>query len=119
MLLISVLILGAALLTIGMAFGLRAIGEIALGSAEETSERALLLTDGCMEEALLRLLRDASYPGGSFTLPAGACSAIVTGNPADTEVTVTSTVALSTHVIHVRVETLGARLIVTDWRLLQ
>jgi hypothetical protein len=44
------------------------------------SEEVFIKTDGCAEEALIRLNRDNSYIGGSYNVDSMECTVAVTGS---------------------------------------
>ena len=43
------------------------------------SDKALIATEGCAEEGLLRLSRDPAYPGGPLTMGDAACLLAIGG----------------------------------------
>lgn len=62
--LISILIIGAVILTISIGLSLRSIGETNMALNEELSNRAAALSNACAEDALLKLKTNLSYAGG-------------------------------------------------------
>ncbi len=69
--LISVLIAGALMLLIGVGSSLRGIDTLNAVSGEESSLRALFLSDACAEEALMRLKADLAYIGNETIIVGG------------------------------------------------
>jgi hypothetical protein len=44
------------------------------GEALRQGEQALLLSESCLEEGLLRIIRDPAYAGENFAIPQGECA---------------------------------------------
>ena len=61
--LISILIVGALVLAIGVGVSLRSIDETEMSLNEELSNRALALVNACAEYALFQLVNNLSYAG--------------------------------------------------------
>lgn len=117
--LISVLLLGALLLIIGLGSSLRGIsaGEASLGV--ELSSEALLLADACAEEAIIRLRSDFGYAGGETILIGGSdpCTVVsVSGSGAtDRSVIAEADVNGWKRRVHVQISSLSPVLTVLSW----
>ena len=75
--LISLLVIAAVTLAIGISISLLSISEINMGLKGSKSGQAFHLTDSCLEEALMRLKRDENYSGGNLNVTGGSCNIIV------------------------------------------
>lgn len=75
---ITVLVLMAVLLAIGLAIAAVGRDEIVLSGVFQDGEQAFALADACVEEGVQRFKTDGAYAGGSFTLDGGDCTVIVT-----------------------------------------
>lgn len=76
-LLIAVIILGSALLIVGASALVIGLGAREGGYTMQRGGEAFAVADGCMEEAYLRIRRDASWGLSDavlFTAPNGSCS---------------------------------------------
>jgi len=59
---------------------LTSIGEVQSVEALRQGEQALLFSESCLEEGLLRIIRDPDYSGENFEIPQGACEVTVEKN---------------------------------------
>lgn len=75
---ITVLVLMAVLLAIGIAVSAVGRDEIVLSRVFQDGEDAFALADACVEEGLERLKMNGAYAGGSFTQDGGTCTIAVT-----------------------------------------
>jgi len=114
MLLTTVLIMGAAALTISLSLALRGIGELDMGFSENQSKETLALADGCVQEALLRLSRNAGYAGGVVSVEDGSCTITVTSAGTQRTISVNATIDRWTRKITARVDIASMTLI--DWK---
>ena len=78
--LITVLLVMAVLLSIGLTISAIGRDEIVLSGTVEDGEVAFAIADACIEEGLERLKMDSAYLGSAFELDGGRCTITVT-NP--------------------------------------
>lgn len=110
-----VLILTAVILGILITVSGLSIGEGQASLALSKGEDALHFSEGCMEDALLKLRSNASYIGGTITRPEGTCS--ITVSKAGSTYTVTSTTTASAYKRTIQVAAIrGTSLILTSWK---
>lgn len=76
--LISVAVLMAILVVIGLTVSLIGRDEIVLSGVYRDGENAFSIADACAEEALTRLKADQAFTGTSFALDGGFCDSTVT-----------------------------------------
>lgn len=69
--LLTVVIIGAAALTLAYGAAMLGLGELEAGYAEQRGQEAFVATDGCMEESLRRLRLDLAYSGSNFSFTGG------------------------------------------------
>lgn len=116
MLLITVLITGAVALAIGLGIALQSIGMLDMGTAELRAQEVLATADACMEEALLRTSRDASYEGESLPLERGSCHITVTGSGSQRTINVTASLGRWTRKITSQVSLSGSQVTLLEWQ---
>ena len=78
------------------------------------SEKVFIKTDGCTEEALIRLNRDNSYSGGVFTIGEVECTVSVSGMDPDRDITITGVGDEITRDLFIRVQLIPTFGII-DW----
>lgn len=71
--LISLLVISAVLLAMGLTIARVGRNEVILARLFSEGEIAFDVADACVEEGASRLKDDASYAGGSFSLDDGTC----------------------------------------------
>jgi len=77
--LITVLVVMVTLVSLGIVIAAIGRDEIVLARVIENGERAFVVADACVEEAMKRLKSEPGYAGGAFTLDDNsACSVTVT-----------------------------------------
>jgi len=76
--LITVLIVMAVLLSIGVTISSIGQDEIVLSGVVQDGENAFAVADACVEEGLERFKTNGAYAGGSFQLDGGNCLITVT-----------------------------------------
>jgi len=76
--LISLLVISAVLLAMGITIARVGRNEIVLARLFADGEIAFDVADACAEEGLSRLKDDATYPGGTFALDDGTCAVAIT-----------------------------------------
>ena len=116
MLLLTVMITGAVALTISLHLAFRGMHELDMGFAASQSLEALALAEGCREEALLEILRDPHYEGGTFSLGDGICVITVTGEGTERTIAVTATIERWTRRLLAHIALSGPRIRLLEWR---
>lgn len=74
----TVLVITAVSLAIAVSVALLSIGDIQTSLSLGLGEERYLLTDGCMEDALLKSATTPGYVGGTITRPEGTCDISIT-----------------------------------------
>jgi uncharacterized membrane protein YcgQ (UPF0703/DUF1980 family) len=77
---ISVLIVTALISVILIKTSLNSISVLNTGSETLNSTNVSYFTEGCANEALIKLSRDNNYAGSTFDLEQGTCTVVVAGN---------------------------------------
>lgn len=72
----TVLVVGAVLLTVGVAITINSINEAQISLAETKKEAALALVESCVQDGLLRINKSNSLPA-TITLPQGTCNVTI------------------------------------------
>ena len=70
---ITILIVAAVVLTIGLSIALVGRDEIVLSGVHQDGEQAFSIADACAEEGINQLKLNAAYASGSFSLDGGTC----------------------------------------------
>jgi Tfp pilus assembly protein PilV len=117
--LITVLIFGAVALIV-IVFGITLM-VIQTNTARQFSsgQKALILAESGMENALLRLLRDPNYSGEILTLGNGTATIEVVSNGSDRTVTVTadsSSVLDAKRTIQAIITEENGRIVINSWQ---
>lgn len=80
--LLTILMIGAAVLIMAYSTSLLSIGELDLGYTHQKAGAAFAVADGCMEETLRRIRLDTNYGIGvgdiNLSVPGGSCIITVT-----------------------------------------
>jgi len=111
---VSVLVIGVVVFAIGMSVSLLSISEGQLALSGENNERALHLTEGCAEDALLRLNKTHTLPA-SIVLPEGTCTITINSHVGNNW---TFTVAGTLNTLTKRIQisaTRTSKVTVTSW----
>lgn len=112
--LVLLLIFMAMAITITSAAAAVIIVNSQMGSKWEQGEMALVVAESGAENALMRLLRNPSYPGETLTVGTGTATIVVTGvNPT---VDVLGTVGNFSRRVRVNVTYSGGTMTVGSWR---
>lgn len=90
--LLVIVIVSAAVLTMAFSASLLGLGELDMGWTSQKGAEALALTDGCVEEALLRLKLDSGYSGETLNIGSNSCIISVAVLGDDRTITVSGTV---------------------------
>jgi len=76
--LVTVLVLMAVLLAIGLTVASVGRDEVLLSGIVQDGDQAFSIADACVEDAIDRFKTNGAYAGGSFSLDGGACVVTVT-----------------------------------------
>ena len=79
------------------------------------SQQTLMVAEAGLEEALMRLLRDPNYTGGTLTLGSSTATITVTGSNPKTVLATAETGAISRRVQVLVTEDMGM-MVVSDWK---
>jgi hypothetical protein len=90
--LIAVLIITAATLAISLSMNVISIGETQTGLIRQQSAQSFSLADACLQEALVRLKRDASFTDGGLKVNEGLCTITIIKDGSDRVITVAASV---------------------------
>lgn len=90
--LISLLTVLSITLAIGLSVALLGIEESRMGFDQSQSFSAFYNADGCMEEAFMRIKRNADYAGGSLSINGNSCTIEVAADGSQRVITAYSTV---------------------------
>jgi len=90
--LIMVVIMGVAALLMAVGAARLGMGEIQSGYTAQKGDEALYVADGCVEDTLERLRKNASYAGGTLTLDNGTCVVEIVANGSTRTITVSAAV---------------------------
>lgn len=99
--LITVVIIGALILIIGLAGSRLGQTEIVVSNDVAREKEARALVSACVEEAMYRLKRNDSYVGGTLTIDEVSCVVAVSGSGSTRSVVATAEV--SDHFVSVTV----------------
>ncbi|OHA47879.1 MAG: hypothetical protein A2806_02455 [Candidatus Terrybacteria bacterium RIFCSPHIGHO2_01_FULL_48_17] len=93
--LISVFIMGAVLILVAVTLSLVSVSALDTTTGSRDGARAFAAAEACLDEALLRLIRDATFPGVSLS----GCSVTVSGAGNTRTLRASANVAQSTRTI--------------------
>ena len=96
---VTVLIVTAITLTVGVTIALLGVNEAIQGSQIDEGQEVAQKADGCLEEAHLRLKLNPGYTGGSIPYLDGTCTVSVSGVGAARTITSTLTLGEYTRTI--------------------
>jgi len=116
--LISILIVGALILTISVGLSLRSIGESGMSLDEQESNRALALANVCAETAAMKLVSIFHYAGNESIIEAGeSCDILPISGSGNMNRTVKtqSTVSGYTRKIRVKVAQVSPLMVILSW----
>lgn len=71
---VTVLVVMAALLSLGLSMALVGQNAIVLSGVYQDGETAFSIADACTEEGIMRLKTNIAYSGGTFPLDDGTCT---------------------------------------------
>lgn len=111
----TILVISVVVLAIALTVTYLAIGEGQTALAQSKGEDALQFSEGCMEDALLKIRSNPSYAGGTISRPEGTCT--ITVVKAGNVYTVTSTAAGTLYKRSIQVVvTRASSLVITSWQ---
>lgn len=118
--LLSVMIIAAVALTIGIGMLLRSIGESSMAVTNETTQRAHAAATACAEKALQNLKNSNSYPGNE-TLIVGigdTChiSAIAGNGNTNRSFSTTSTISDETFGMTINITSINPTMQISSWQ---
>ena len=116
MLLITVMIMGAVALLIGMSLALRGIGEMEMSFGSSQALKTQALADGCMEEVLLRLWGDSTYRGGEVHMADGQCDVTVVSEAEHMRISVEASIGKWQRSLSALVGTEDIAMQILEWR---
>lgn len=114
--LVTVLAVGFVSLIIALSVSLAGLGELQMGLEEIQSAESYRLAESCLEEAALRLKRDASYSGGSLSMGGNSCTITVLANGSQRTVNVSADVNNHVRKIEMVADIVTRGLNVTSWQ---
>ncbi len=91
------------------------LSDLQAGFGSVQSERAFALADGCTDEALLRLSRNASYTGGTLSVGSDSCTIVVSGSGGTRVISISATVGGNTRKLLINVSISGSTVTITKW----
>ncbi len=74
---VTILMISALVLLVSLSVTAMAISQLQGSLGQTNGEEKWYLTDGCVEDALLKIRAGPSYAGGSITRPEGTCNVVV------------------------------------------
>lgn len=86
----TIIIIGALILTIGISSAFQGQTEIVLVGQSDRRAIVSSLFDSCIEEALYRLKLDASYTGGTVPIGTDTCTVTVSGSGSSRTISATA-----------------------------
>ncbi len=116
--LISVLIIGAVVLVVGIGLSLRSIGETNMSLSEQESARALALANLCAEQALMKLESFLNYSGSeSILIGSESCYILAVSGSGNLNRTIqaSSTVFNHTKKVQVVVTEISPVMMLSSW----
>lgn len=113
---LTIVIIGAATLLMAIGASRLGLGEMEMGFDEAGGSAAFALADGCVEESLERLRKDAAYLGETLNAVGGSCTVTVNGVGFGRTVVSAATSGSYTKRIEVQVTLDGSTVMVDSWR---
>jgi len=115
--LIAVIIVVMVTLAIGLSLNLLSISEMKSGLLKQQSWQSFTLADSCLDEALLRLRRDANFSGANLNIGRGSCTiTVVRQGFFGRVITVESNVDNIIRNLRAEVRIFLGRIVFNDWR---
>lgn len=114
--LLMIVVIAAAAVSLVTSVVLSGIDDLEQGFSSQVGQDTILTAESCVEEAILRTVRDASYTGGTLTVGQGSCVFTVTGGPCGNCTIVSEATNLDyTRTIEADISVAGATVSVTRW----
>ncbi|MDO8559630.1 MAG: hypothetical protein Q7S23_01145, partial [bacterium] len=113
--LLAVVAIAAITLAVALRVSFSSLSGLLTAFYEGQAAAAAAGLDGCVDEALLRLTRDAGFPGGSFGIGTAACAVDVQGSGAARTIFATSTVATFVNAATINVSLSGGTVSLISW----
>lgn len=115
MLMVIVILMALVFLVVSRT-AFRGIDDLEISQSTTQSSHAILFAESCVEEALLRLSRDANYVGGTINFEQTSCSITITGTPCGTcSITVVANENDFVRNMEVGVVVTGTEIDITSW----
>lgn len=112
--LVTVLIISAIALLIGLSISLLSIGEVKMSLQKSQSSQAYYLANLCAEEALMKLKNDIDYSGEVLNdIENGSCIILVEGNWI---VKVSANFSNQTKKIKIIIGQINPQMIISSWQ---
>ncbi|MDO8425281.1 MAG: hypothetical protein Q7T01_02085 [bacterium] len=108
-----VLVIATAFVVLAVGASFRTLTQLDISVTAAEGGVAASAIDGCVEEALLQLRRDAAYAGGSTTIGDAACIIVVSGSDGWRTVAVTGTIGSISRAVTVGVAM--SPFVLTSW----
>lgn len=110
----TILIITAVILTLGIGLSLRSIGEIKMGLQKSQSSGAYYLANLCAEQALMKLKENSGYAGNeTINESSGQCTILpIEGN---WTVKVSATSSEQVKKIRIVVSSINPKMIIASW----
>lgn len=113
---VSVLVVSAVVLAIGISVTLLSIGEGQTGLAQFKGEDTLSFVESCMEDALLNSRSSNTYAGGNITRPEGTCTVVVSKTSNVWTITTSTSATVYKRSIQTVVTRNGYGITLTSWK---
>ncbi len=114
--LISIIIITAVILVIGISINLSGVNEIQMSISENQSQESFSVAEAGISEAMIRLKRDSEYLGGDLNIGNGSCNIEVISGGSNQTITATSIVNDLIRKIETVVELNGNNLTIISWK---
>lgn len=111
--LVAVVVIAAITLAVALRVSFSSVSGLAAAFGEGQAAVAMAGLDGCVDEALLRILRQSNYGGGAFGIGRAGCAVSVQGTGATRTIRATGTVATFFRAATVDVSLAGGAVTVT------
>lgn len=112
----TVLILTSVIMSLAVTSALLSIGEAQSGLSLFKGEDNLTFAEGCVEDYLLKIRSNGSFPGGNVTRPEGTCTITITSNINPWDITVYSLSPLYQRKIRVTFNRTSTGMSLLTWR---
>lgn len=114
--LLTVVVLTAFVTVTILAVALQSLNALEVSGSENASTNVILAAESCIDEGIMRILRDNTYAGEVLTIDNSVCTLVVTGMPCGSctlEATTTDTVF--TRSLQVDATFTGSSYEITQW----